>query len=342
MRRQPLMIPPRTRIELAFPAPRGQRHGQMKNVVLPLLGAGLLPDAVFAQLRGMYEPDVSDREIQNLIAWAISKNPQPCSHTWKSGNFDAQNLPELTTPPRVTAEQATTNANEWLGNFRCDECDLWYVSSWRPLEDWRLDALMILAALYDKDDFINVVTDFTTERQKDGKQRANPQGAGKTLLRDDWMRWIRDHGAPQSEAGAWIRPNPVKECGTGKNGAPCDSDVTSHRLCLLESDHLPLDLQLSLWARLPLPVAAIIASGGRSVHAWVILNCSTAVAYRNKVDRMYTLLARFGICPSNKNPSRLSRLPGAQREIGSCRDGAQRLLYLNPEPCEGPIFERGA
>ena len=82
---------------------------------------------------------------------------------------------------------------------------------------------MLFAALYDKDDFINVVTDFTIERQKDGKEKANPKGAGKTLLRDDWMRSIRDHGVPQSKAGAWIRPNPVKQHGTGRDGAPCDA-----------------------------------------------------------------------------------------------------------------------
>ena len=127
---------------------------------------------------------------------------------------------------------------------------------------------------------------------------------------------------------------------TGKGGAPCDYDVAGYRLCLLESDDLPWDLQLSAWARLPLPVAAIIDSGDRSAHAWVMLNCSTALEYRTKVDRIYTLLARFGLCLNNKNPSRLSRLPGAQREIGKRGDGAQRLLYLDPEPREAPIFER--
>ena len=306
-------IPPRTRAELSSPAPRGQRHEQMMKVVLPLLGAGLEPEAVFVQLRGMYEPDVSDREIRDLIEWAGAKNPQPCGYARKPGDYDATNFRRAIPPERVTAEQAIANAEKWLGDFRCDECDLWHVSPWRPLEDWRLDALMLFAALYDKEDFLNVVTDFTIEQQKDGKQKANPRGAGKTLLRDDWMRSIRDHGAPQSEAGAWIRPNPVKQHGTGKNGASCDSDVTSYRFCLLESDDLPLDLQLSLWARLPLPIAAIIDSGGRSVHAWVMLNCSTAEEYQAKVNRIYTLLARFGICQNNKNPSRLSRLPGAQR-----------------------------
>jgi hypothetical protein len=152
------------------------------------------------------------------------------------------------------------------------------------------------------------------------------------------MCWIRDNGVPQSEAGAWIRPNPVKEHGTGMHGAFCDRDVTSYRLCLLESDQLPLDLQLSFWAKLPLPIAAIIDTGGRSAHALVKLDCDTEEEYQKKVNRIYTLLLQFGLCLNNKNPSRLSRLSGAQREIGKRSDGAQKLLYLNPKPCEAPIF----
>jgi hypothetical protein len=133
----------------------------------------------------------------------------------------------------------------------------------------------------------------------------------------------------------------VKQRGTGKHGAVCDSDVTSYRFCLLESDDLPLDLQLSLWGRLPLPIAAIIDSGGRSAHAWVRLDCDTAEEYQALVERIYTRLAQFGLCTSNKNPSRMSRLPGAQREIGKRGDGGkQRLLYLNPKPLEAPIFEK--
>jgi hypothetical protein len=338
--KSPPFIPRRTRAELASPAPRGQRHEQMKAVILPLLGAGLTPEAVFVQLRGTYEPDVSDREIHDLIAWAVSKNPQPCGYGQKVRAYNVPTLQARPKPERVTAGQAIANAEKWLGAFRCDEGDLWHASPWRPLEDWRFDAVMLFAALYDKEEYVNVVTDFTIE-QKDGGQKANPKGAGRTLLRDEWMRWIRDQGTPQSEAGAWVRPNPVKDHGSGKRGASTDADVTSFRFCLLESDMLPVELQLSLLARLPLPVAAIIDSRGRSIHAWVMLNCANAQEYRTKVDRIYTRLARFGLCPNNKNASRLSRLPGAQREIGKHADGAQRLLYLNPEPLEAPIFERG-
>jgi hypothetical protein len=334
-----LFIPPSTRAELQSPAPAGQRHEQMKRLVLPLLGAGLTPEAVFIQLRQTYEPDVSDHEIHDLIAWAVSKNPRPCGYNWKHSDYDVRSFRRAILPERVTAGQAIVNTEEWLCGFRCDECDLWHVSPWRPLEDWRLDPLMLFAALYGKEDYINIVTDFTIEK-KDRGHKANPKGAGRTLLRDDWMRWVRDQGTPKSKAGAWVRPNPVKDNGTGKRGASTDADVTSFRFCLLESDALPIDLQLSLWARLPLPVAAIIDSGGRSIHAWVMLNCSSAQEYRTKVDRIYTLLAQFGLCPCNKNPSRMSRLPGAQREVGKHGDGKQCLLYLNPEPSETAIFER--
>lgn len=339
MKSSPIFIPSRTCAELASAAPPRQRHDQMKKLVLPLLGAGLTPEAVFAQLRGMYGPDLTDREIHELIAWGVAKNPQACVSGRKVRTHDVPSLRAHSEPMRVTAGQAIANAEKWLGTFRCDEADLWAVSPWRPLEDWRCDGLMLFAALYDKKECINVVTDFTIEQRDDG-QKANPKGAGRTLLRDEWMRYIRDRGSPQSEAGAWIRPNPVKEHGSGRGGATTDDDVTSFRFCLLESDVLPMVLQLSLWARLPLPIGAIIQSGGRSVHAWVMLNCANAQEYRMKVERIHSLLARFGICPSNKNPSRLSRLPGAQREIGRHGDGAQKLLYLNPEPVEAAVFPR--
>ena len=127
-------------------------------------------------------------------------------------NYGATNFYRVTQPERVTPEHAIANAEKWLGDFRCEEYDLWERSPWRPLEDWRFDALPLLAALYDKDDFLNVVTNFTL----DDKQKAKPQGAGITMLRDGWMRWIRDHGVPQSEAGGWIRPNPVNQLGSGE------------------------------------------------------------------------------------------------------------------------------
>jgi hypothetical protein len=146
---------------------------------------------------------------------------------------------------------------------------------------------------------INIVTDYTLSGTN-GKQKANPQGAGKTLLRDEWLCHIRERGTPRSGAGAWIRPNPVRKIGSGRRGAITDKDITDHRFTILESDGLPSDLQLSFWARLPLPITAIVQSGGNGPHAWVKVDCADAEEYRRKVGRIYSLLTRFGLDRSNR------------------------------------------
>src|SRR5260370_11457718 len=189
-------IPPRTRAELVSPAPPGQRHEQMKKIAVPLIGNGLTPEAVFAQLRSMYQSDVTDREIHDLIAWGYSKNPQPSGYDYKVHAHNAQPSRVLTKPERVTGDEARANAENWLNGFRCDECDLWHVSPWRPLEDWKLDSLMLLAALYGKDEYGNIVTDFTIQ-ETDGKQKANPKGAERILLRNEGTRRFRERSTPQ-------------------------------------------------------------------------------------------------------------------------------------------------
>jgi hypothetical protein len=118
-----------------------------------------------------------------------------------------------------------------------------------------------------------------------------------------------------------------------------DANVTAFRFALVESDTLSLDLQLALFARLPVPVAAILSSGGCSYHAWVRVDAENLGEYRQTVSRLLGLVARFGVDEKNKNPSRLSRLPGAKRVIGAAGDGIQRLLYLNPEPEQRRILE---
>ena len=139
-------------------------------------------------------------------------------------------------------------------------------------------------------------------------------------------------GVDESEAGGWLRMNPVDGQGIA------DANVTAFRFALLECDTLPLEMQWALFAKLPLPIAAILSSGGRSVHAWVKLDACDAAEYRAVVPQMFALLAKFGVDRKNGNPSRLSRLPGSTRVVGAAGDGVQRLLYLNPQPKERSIL----
>ena len=332
-----LWIPPATRAKLQAPAAPGGRNHQMVETVLPLLGQGLCPDAVFAQFRSMYSRDVTDSEIRKVIEWAMAKNPQPCGLTRSCSAIRVSGTSPRRQEP-LAPDSAHRMAQEWLHGARYEEADLSHVSPWQPLEDWRFDSLMLFAGLYDVNERVNIVTDYVLERKADGSQKTKPKGAGTTRTRNEWMRWIRDNGVPESKAGAWIRPNPVKERGAGEGGAIKDEDVTAFRFLLVENDLLPADVQLSILSRLVLPIAAIIRSGGNGPHAWVKVDCDNADDYREAAERILKALKPFGFDQSNKNPSRMSRLPGAQREIGAQNGGEQRLIYLNPEPSGQPIL----
>jgi hypothetical protein len=323
------------------PAPPGHRHHQALKIAVSLIGQGLSPNAVFAQLREMHKgaTDFSDSEILNLIDWACTRNPSPCGGA--NSGLRVFSPQSVSVPTRIPPEQAIRNAKDFLKGWHCTIADLWHVSPWHPSEDWRNDSAQLIAALYEPTDFINIVTDFTVEKQRDGTNKACPRGAGKTLVRDDWLKRLRIGRTPCSAAGTWIRPNPVKGSrGSGKHGAHTDADVAAFRFLLLESDALSIGLQLSLWARLALPVAAIIDSGGRSIHACVKLDCKDEAEYREVASFIYERLLRFGLCPSNKNPSRLARLPGVKRKIGAVGASEQRLYYLNDDPSGKPIFEK--
>ena len=83
----------------------------------------------------------------------------------------------------------------------------------------------------------------------------------------------------------------------------------------MESDTLPLGQQLALIRQMPLPCAAIVYSGGKSVHAIVHVDAATQKEYYERVAHMYDICNKngFKVDEQNKNPSRLSRMPGVKR-----------------------------
>jgi len=303
---RPPAIPRRTRAELICPAPPGGRHEQARRIIFSLVAQGFCGDAIFVQVRGMYGPDFRDAEIWNLIKGAQSKNPQPSGY---SNRY--QNSPAPRPAQPVTVESATAGVERFLKSFRCDEADVWHASPWPPLEDPVFDALPLMAGLFHGGDLVNVCPE---------------HGAGITKTRDEWMVHLRNYGAPSGSIGCMFRPNPVSGTPTGDKGGWTDADITVHRFALVESDILPLDLQLSVLARLPLPIAAIIFSGGKSYHALVRVAAPDAVEYRKDVGRMLALLRPLGFDQSTGNPSRMARLPGVMRGTEH-----QRLVYLNPD-----------
>jgi len=111
------------------------------------------------------------------------------------------------------------------------------------------------------------------------------------------------------KAGAWVRFNPLDGRGVG------NANVTSFRYALVESDEMPPEKQLATIRALNLPCAAIVSSGGKSVHAIVRVEASDLGEYKERVRRLYEECDKAGmrVDGQNKNPSRLSRMPGAER-----------------------------
>lgn len=122
-------------------------------------------------------------------------------------------------------------------------------------------------------------------------------------------------------------PAPTKD-GT-KDSYRCDNAVRDFRFAMVEFDKLDIGLQLRFWAGARLPVAAIVFSGGKSLHGILRVTgienlADWGVTVRRVLYQRW--LVPIGVDPACANPSRLSRTPGAIRASGVRQD----LIYLNP------------
>jgi hypothetical protein len=111
-------------------------------------------------------------------------------------------------------------------------------------------------------------------------------------------------------AGAWIRFNPL-------DGRGCKNEnVTEFRFALVESDSTEIGKQLAIIKAMELPVACLVHSGKKSLHAIVRIDAPDYDEYRKRVDYLYAACKKNGLMvdAQNKNPSRLSRMPGVMRD----------------------------
>lgn len=182
-----------------------------------------------------------------------------------------------------------------------------------------------IETLYEPDDLVGFVTDDVFQ-DKDGKWKPGRGTCYKTA--QQLIESLRGHpddlgytvGDWKAEAGAWIRFNPLD--GDGFKA----ENVAAFRFALVESDKMKVADQIALYRRLQLPAAALVFSGEKSAHAIVHIDAKDLQEYRQRVNFLYDFLQKHGveIDQANKNPNRLSRMPGATRNGKS-----QQLLGLN-------------
>jgi hypothetical protein len=302
-------------------------HDQTFSVVCSLVRFGLSPDEgwpLLLEYNQRCTPAWGERELRHKLEDAFRRAIPRTDFTSRSSHY------LFTGTPKVKIDPATEVEN-LLKGFRCSACDLIAASTCKipPLicgEHFHRQGAYLIDQLFQSSELVNIVTNPIVENGK-----ARPGDAGLTLERNEWEKRLLNPATWQA-GGAWLRMNPMDGQGVA------DANVTAFRYALIECDAVPLELQLSLLAKLSLPIAAILTSGARSIHAWVKIDAANADEYRRDVSRLLASLAKFGVDGKNKNPSRMSRLPGVVRCIGAHGDGRQQLYYLNPQPKQKAIL----
>lgn len=179
---------------------------------------------------------------------------------------------------------------------------------WNPTEQ----IITYLETLFEPDENVGYVTE---SWEHDGKflpsKGCYDRTAGQLIkelyqCKDDIGSVLGDYN---SEVGAWIRFNPLDGKGV-KN-----ENVTEFRYALVESDTMDISAQKAIITELELPVAALVYSGKKSLHAIVKIDASTYEEYKKRVDYLYNVCNKNGLKLDiqNRNPSRLSRMPGVMR-----------------------------
>ena len=106
---------------------------------------------------------------------------------------------------------------------------------------------------------------------------------------------------------------------------------------MLESDEADAGDWLRCLVQMPLRIASICESGGRSIHALVRVDAESKADWDTKIKVIKPALVTLGADPGALSAVRLTRLPQAWRG-----DRCQRLLYLNPTPDGTPILGQEA
>ena len=179
--------------------------------------------------------------------------------------------------------------------------------NWNPKQE----LITYLEVLFDSTENVGFVT---RSFEKDGKHMPSKGVWDRTagqLIHElnksrDMLNVIGDYN---EEAGAWIRFNPLDGNGI-KN-----ENVTEFKYALVESDRIEIEKQNAVIRELELPVACLVHSGGKSLHAVVRVDAADYQEYRRRVDYLYNICNKNGleIDNQNRNPSRLSRMPGIIR-----------------------------
>lgn len=260
-----------------------------------------------------------------------------CGRKWKSFNgggaakVGVGSIVELCRrnggkPPKGAFKDEEIGWEDYIGRDGASPAkeDYKIVNDWtidQPIEASPLSPIQqlmtYLRTLFQSEEIVGYNTEaWLSEPDQEGKQAWMPKKgvysdtAGELIQR---LSTALDIGSVVGDAedasGAWIRFNPLD----GKGVA--DTNVTAYRFALVESDTLPIERQNAILRELQLPIAALVHSAGKSLHAIVRIDAPNYDEYQKRVTFLYEVCKKNGmeVDRKNRNPSRLSRMPGAVR-----------------------------
>ena len=154
---------------------------------------------------------------------------------------------------------------------------------------------------------------------------------GVTLTASEWKSKVAAKGGIDkcfgTKLGLFLRINPM-----ARDGAK-NEHVTALRHVLVEFDRdeagklIPKEEQYHAVMASGMPVAALIDSGNKSLHAWIRVDAPDEAEYKRRVEVIWDWFSGINLDKQNRNPSRLSRCPDGWRTVdGDVR--RQSLLAL--------------
>jgi RecA-family ATPase len=263
------------------------------------------------------------------ILWDGDKGYVECPgkhlHTTADGHKDCAVFLNRNKIPQVTCfhkscKDIVASKNEDIKQAFLTECDTKNKCRHLPPipDDPDAQFRMLLANCFEPDEVVSIVPG-----GEDGKPHSSGCN-GKT--RDEWLANLESKSLSDlfpGRNGLFIRMNPVKA-----NSKARDQDVVSFRFTLIESDEGTKIQQEKSLRESGLPIAALIDSGSKSIHAWVRVDAKDHDEFKaRRLEITKKLPKSYKFDDSVKNPARLSRCPGAMRG-----KSAQRLLALNIGP----------
>ncbi len=302
-------------------------HSRLNNQLgrCPPAGSGvhswIMSCASLAAMEG-----ISPVEAESAILGAMSRPPSPSNEVETAirpayadlgtgggpANYRPGHSPSIKPKPLPMTVQAFVRQgggageNEWL-----EASPIQFSHAPGPHQ-----ALVLVNALYTSEDFLY---------------------CGEKYGEDVTAVWrLRGQIADGEMVPPHVIPNPM----TGRTGYTqagklsyrCDNTVAEFRFAVAEMDEgLTKADQLAFWWGFKsAPIAALIDSGGKSIHAWLKVDRPNRASWERDVEQTLfdRVLIPLGCDRQCRNESRMSRMPGHYR----AEKGAwQRLLYLNPE-----------